>query len=72
MIYKCEVELIPYVITWDGIVTKYHDKHVSKIGLDNKTRAYIQSVVLRKTLEAISFDYRRHDKMKGFLRDSVV
>ncbi|TBU10634.1 hypothetical protein CWI38_1636p0010, partial [Hamiltosporidium tvaerminnensis] len=24
LIYKCSVEIIPYVMAWDGIVTKYH------------------------------------------------
>ncbi|TBU13093.1 hypothetical protein CWI38_0533p0020 [Hamiltosporidium tvaerminnensis] len=40
LIYKCSVEIIPYVMTWDGI-------------------AYIQSLVLKKTVETISFDRRR-------------
>ncbi|TBU00043.1 hypothetical protein CWI36_1763p0010, partial [Hamiltosporidium magnivora] len=24
LIYKCSIKTIPYVMTWDGIVTKYH------------------------------------------------
>lgn len=30
IMHKCEVETIPFVITWDGIVTKYQDTHVKK------------------------------------------
>ncbi|KAL4713348.1 hypothetical protein ACJJTC_016816 [Scirpophaga incertulas] len=51
--------MIPYVITWDGLVTKYHKKYRKKIGIQPKTEAYIQSLVLKKTLESISFE-RRH------------
>ena len=46
-------------MTWDGCVTKFHTKYRSGIGIQPKTEAYIQSVVLKKTLESISFDRRR-------------
>ena len=59
MMYKCQARIIPYVMTWEGIVTKYHHKHVEAIGLNPNIEAYIQSIVLRKTLESISFEYRR-------------
>ena len=57
--YKCKVKIIPYVMTWEGLVTKYHKKHRNEIGISLKTEAYIQSLVLKKTLESISFDRRR-------------
>ena len=57
--YKCRVKIIPYVMTWEGLVTKYHKKHRDEIGLSAKTEAYIQSLVLKKTFESISFDRRR-------------
>ena len=57
--YKCKVKIIPYVMTWEGLVTKYHKKHRSEIGITTKTEAYIQSLVLKKTLESISFERRR-------------
>ncbi len=41
------------------MVTKYHKKHRNEIGISTKTEAYIQSLVLKKTLESISFDRRR-------------
>ena len=31
LIYKCKVKIIPYVMTWEGLVTKYHKKHISEI-----------------------------------------
>ncbi|KAL4713384.1 hypothetical protein ACJJTC_016852 [Scirpophaga incertulas] len=60
LIYKCKVKIIlPYVITWDGLVTKYHKKYRKEIGIQPKTEAYIQSLVLKKTLECISLERRR-------------
>lgn len=46
-------------MTWEGIVTKLHKKHVKEIGITPEIEAYIQSRVLKKTLESVSFDYRR-------------
>ena len=46
-------------MTWEGSVKKYHKKHRIEIGILTKTEAYIQSLVLKKTLESISFDRRR-------------
>ncbi|TBT98969.1 hypothetical protein CWI39_2197p0030, partial [Hamiltosporidium magnivora] len=31
LIYRCCVEIIPYVMTWDGIVTKYHKSHLKRL-----------------------------------------
>ena len=58
-INKCKVNIIPYVMTWEGLVTKYHQKHVKNIGIQPKVEAYIQSIVLKKTLESVSFERRR-------------
>jgi hypothetical protein len=57
--HSIEVKIIPYVMTWEGLVTKYHKKHRNEIVISTKTEAYIQSLVLKKTLECISFDRRR-------------
>ncbi|KAM0678372.1 hypothetical protein BDAP_001086 [Binucleata daphniae] len=59
MMYKCRVKIIHYIMTWDGIVTKCHEKYVADIGIQPKIEAYIQSLVLRKTLESLSFEKRR-------------
>ncbi|TBU04787.1 hypothetical protein CWI36_0715p0040, partial [Hamiltosporidium magnivora] len=59
LIYKCSVEIIPLVMTWDGIVTKYHKSHLKRLEIPMNVEAYIQSIVLKKTVETISFDRRR-------------
>ncbi|KAI5168503.1 hypothetical protein PAEPH01_0184 [Pancytospora epiphaga] len=53
--YGCRTQIIPYVMTWDGAVTKYHRQHLKAIRI---TESYIQTIVLKKTLESISFEYR--------------
>ncbi|EQB61751.1 hypothetical protein NAPIS_ORF00674 [Vairimorpha apis BRL 01] len=50
--------IIPYVITWDGIVSKYHTKHRKELGITDRIEAYIQSTTLKKTLESISMEGR--------------
>ena len=57
--YKHQVEIIPYVLTWDGIVTRHHRKYVARLELPPNVEAYIQSRVIRRTLEGISVDRRR-------------
>ena len=59
-IHKCTTKIIPYVLTCDGVVTKFHKSYSKQIGLSLKIEAYIQYIVLKKTLESISFDYRRN------------
>ncbi|TBU09437.1 hypothetical protein CWI36_0029p0010, partial [Hamiltosporidium magnivora] len=44
---------------WDGIVTKYHKSHLKRLEIPMNVEAYIQSIVLKKTVETISFDRRR-------------
>ncbi|KAK1348806.1 hypothetical protein LUQ84_001955 [Hamiltosporidium tvaerminnensis] len=46
-------------MTWDGIVTKYHKSHLKRLKFFTNVEAYIQSIVLKKTVETISFDRRR-------------
>ncbi|KAK1349051.1 hypothetical protein LUQ84_001732 [Hamiltosporidium tvaerminnensis] len=59
LINKCSVEIIPYVMTWEGIVTKYHKSHLKRLEIPMNVEAYIQSIVLKKTVEIFSFDRRR-------------
>ncbi|TBU11988.1 hypothetical protein CWI38_0947p0010 [Hamiltosporidium tvaerminnensis] len=59
LIYKCSVEIIPYVMTLDGILTKYHKSHLKRLEIPTNVEAYIQSIVLKKTVEIIFFDRRR-------------
>ncbi|KAK1349293.1 hypothetical protein LUQ84_001472 [Hamiltosporidium tvaerminnensis] len=46
-------------MTWDGIVTKYHKSHLKRLEIPMNVEAYIQSIVLKKTVETISFVRRR-------------
>lgn len=57
--HKCKTKIVPYVMTWEGIVTKLHKSYMQEIGITPQIEAYIQTRVLKKTLESISFDYRR-------------
>ncbi|KAI5179321.1 hypothetical protein PAEPH01_2614, partial [Pancytospora epiphaga] len=49
--YGCRARIILYVMTWDGVVTKYHRRHSKSIGI---TGFYIQTIALKKTLESRS------------------
>ncbi|KAK1349277.1 hypothetical protein LUQ84_001458 [Hamiltosporidium tvaerminnensis] len=46
-------------MTWDGIVTKYHRLHLKRLEILMNVEAQIQSIVLKKTVETISFVRRR-------------
>ena len=59
MMYRCGVKIVPYVMTWGGVVTKCHRKYASELGIPPNVEAYIQSRVLRRTLESVSFEARR-------------
>ena len=60
LIYKCKnVKIIPYVLTWDGVVTKFHKHYVKELGISTNVEAYIQYLTIKKTLELISLERRR-------------
>ena len=40
MEYGCPTRIIPYVMTWDGIVTNYHKKYLRDIGITDSIEAY--------------------------------
>ena len=46
-------------MTWDGIVSTYHKRYSQDLGVDDQIHAYIQSRVLKMTLDSMSFDFRR-------------
>ncbi len=63
LIHKAKTRIVPYVMTWDGVVTKYHKKYIQELGIQPFLEAYIQSIVIKKTLESISLERRRgHDQ----------
>ncbi|KAF9761590.1 hypothetical protein NGRA_2541 [Nosema granulosis] len=57
--YKAKTNIVPYVMTWDGMVTGYHKKYIQELGIQPTLEAYIQSIVLKKTLESVSLERRR-------------
>ncbi|KAM0678685.1 hypothetical protein BDAP_000795 [Binucleata daphniae] len=72
MMHKCEVEVIPYVLTWDGLATKYHITYRTRIGLDKNVEAYIQSLTLKKTLESISIGIGSNSEMQKISREKKI
>ena len=56
-----EVEIIPVVMTWDGLVTKNFKKYMNKLDVNDKLIGYMQSTVLKKTCETILFDGKRRN-----------
>ena len=40
-------------------MSKFHKTYAKEIGLTTKIQSYIQFIVLKKTLESISNDYKR-------------
>ena len=56
--FKANVHIIPIVITWDGLVTNYHKKHLKKIDVSTNIQAFIQTQVLKRTWESIRVDLR--------------
>ena len=42
MIYKCRAKIVPYVMTWDGVVTRHHKRYVKELKIYTTLEAYIQ------------------------------
>ena len=42
--HKCKTKIIPFVLTWDGIVTKFHKTYCKEIGITKKIQAYTQYI----------------------------
>ncbi|TBT99983.1 hypothetical protein CWI37_1150p0010, partial [Hamiltosporidium tvaerminnensis] len=51
-----EVEIIPCVVPWDGIVTKYYKMCLKKIQIFINAEECIESIILEKIVKTISFD----------------
>ncbi|KAF7683753.1 hypothetical protein TCON_1050 [Astathelohania contejeani] len=71
LLYKAKTKIIPYVMTWDGVVTKYHRNYLKKLNITPTIEAYIQSTVLNRKLEIISLEYRRSIEDGIDVRDRV-
>ena len=47
------VTIIPVVMTWDGLVTRYIKHYMKQLGVEQRLLAYMQTLVLKKTCESI-------------------
>ena len=56
------VNIIPVVLTWDGIVTKFFRRYMEEIGLNKNIQAYLQTVTLKRTLESILIDCKVNER----------
>ncbi|KAI5182781.1 hypothetical protein PAEPH01_2910 [Pancytospora epiphaga] len=56
---RCKPKIIPYVMTWYGVVTSYHKQYLKEIGLTDFIKAYIQTMILKKMLKSIFCDRKR-------------
>ena len=59
-----ESEIIPFVITWDGMVTQFNMIYREKLEIDMNVFSYIQSIVLKKTFEIMVNGNNRFDITK--------
>ncbi|MGL4348254.1 MAG: hypothetical protein ACRCSV_02175 [Chlamydiales bacterium] len=71
-IHKCKTRIIPYVLTWDGIVTKCHKRYRQAFGVEKFIEAYIQSLVLKKTYESILTDFKRGKMLGSMGRNEMI
>lgn len=56
MLYKAnETKILLYVIIFDCIMTNYYKKYLQQLNISLNIEAYIQSRILKKTLETIFF-----------------
>jgi hypothetical protein len=56
-----KIQIISWVMAWDGIVTKVNKHYLKEIEITTSIETYMQSIVLKKTLQCISFDYRNEE-----------
>ncbi|XP_029654529.1 uncharacterized protein LOC115227982 [Octopus sinensis] len=59
LMHRCKVLVIPCVMTWEGIVSKYHKGYLRQLGVDRYIQVYMQFTVLKGTLDSASVDARR-------------
>ncbi|XP_029654827.1 uncharacterized protein LOC115228368 [Octopus sinensis] len=57
-IHRAKVKIIPFVLTWDGIVSRIFKSHLDSIAVEDRVAAYIQTLGLRKTLESMQVETR--------------
>ncbi|CDR71844.1 hypothetical protein, conserved [Babesia bigemina] len=53
-----KIRVIPYVMTWEGIVTKEHSKYRRDLGISDRMEAHIQRVVIQETHKIVMRDMK--------------
>ncbi|XP_029654987.1 uncharacterized protein LOC115228560 [Octopus sinensis] len=48
-IYKTKMKIVPIVMTWDGIVSKFSKNYLEVLGVEDRLKAYSQTLVSQKT-----------------------
>jgi hypothetical protein len=66
-VYGFKSKIILYVLTWDGVVSMYHEMYRTRLELSDRIESYIQYLVLKKTLKEISLDFNRKKNLEEFL-----
>lgn len=59
-IYKYKCRVVPFVCSWDGFVTNFNKTYNQELDISDNILSYIQSRVLRKTLESVSREASDH------------
>ncbi|KAF7683587.1 hypothetical protein TCON_1203 [Astathelohania contejeani] len=72
LLYKAKIKIIPYIMVCDCIITKYHRNYLKELNITPTIEAYIQSTVLKKTLETILLEYRRSIEDGIDVKDRII
>lgn len=70
--YKYQVFVIPFVITWDGCTTTHYKRYCISFGIDKFLRAYILTITLKRTLESIILYFERTGNLRNEMREEMV
>ncbi|KAL6120401.1 hypothetical protein NUSPORA_02875 [Nucleospora cyclopteri] len=52
---------MPFVLTWDYVVTKYHNLYAKRLSIPSKIKTYIETIVLKNIRE---YFHRLHEEGK--------
>ncbi|KAF7682940.1 hypothetical protein TCON_1845 [Astathelohania contejeani] len=63
LLYKAKTKIIPYVMTWNGVVTKYYRNYLKKLSITSPIEA-IQSKVLKKIVGLYHLSIEEAMRMK--------
>ena len=65
------VTIVPIVLSWDGLVTKYYKKYMKNLDIKKQIQAYIQNIVLKRTGESLLIDFRKDCLMAEWLNEDI-